>query len=125
MITSTTVVAGATAAVREAAIAAAIAPGIPTALILEGLPDGSDVLEQAMARTDCQLVRIAPGCPCCIGNLTMRVTLNRMLRSRPRQLYISLATDEHLDGILAFLSRPPYDGLLAVTNILRCNGNAA
>jgi hypothetical protein len=112
----TTLVTGATASAREAAIAAFVEHGIETALILEGLPNGSPVLDDTSPHL--HIARIAPGCVCCTGNLTMRVTLNRMVRRRPARLYISLATSEHLEQIRLFLSQPPYEKLLQLTKDL-------
>lgn len=116
MTTLATLVIGATAALREAAIAARLDPATDTAAILEGLPSDRLALETA---TRLRISRIAPGCLCCTGNLTMRVTLNRILRQPPRQLYISLASAEHLDRLHIFLTQPPYDGLLKLTQVLR------
>src|SRR5471032_2384191 len=98
--TLTTLVSGARASTREAAIHAAIEADLAaqgslqsTALILEGLPDGK--FESAMP-PGLDIKRIAPGCFCCIGNLTLRVTLNRILRKPPARLYISIADSTHL-----------------------------
>lgn len=110
--TEVVLVTGATASAREEAIARAFDADRPTALILEGLPDGSSRLDELVSFPDFHLARIAPGCLCCTGNLTMRVTLNRMLRHKPARLYIGLATDSHLDRIRLFLSQAPYDKLL-------------
>lgn len=120
-----TLVSGASAAAREAAIAAAIRPAAPEcsiALILEGLPSG---LSQPAAALDpqhnpalAQAVRIAPGCLCCVGNLTLKVTLNRILRRAPQRLYISLAGATHIGQLRAFLSSPPYDSLLSLSGDL-------
>lgn len=131
-----TLVTGASAAAREAAIAAAIrpaaaapapasAPNGTIALILEGLPSG---LSQPAAALDpqhnpalAQAARIAPGCLCCVGNLTLKVTLNRILRHQPQCLqciYISLASATHIGQLRAFLSSPPYDSLLSLTDDL-------
>jgi hypothetical protein len=112
--TLVTLVTGARASAREAAIAAAIDPAAVTALILEGLPDSNSNLDALSALST--VIRIAPGCPCCIGNLTMRVTLNRILRHPPARLYISLATATHLDQIRRFLMQAPYDALLTLTD---------
>lgn len=109
--TLVTLVTGARASAREAAIAAAIDPTAVTSLILEGLPDGNSNFNSP----NTTVVRIAPGCPCCVGNLTMRVTLNRILRHPPARLYISLATTTHLDQIRRFLAQAPYDALLTLT----------
>jgi len=123
----TTLVIGATAVARETAILRAIdmqaaeaGAAHRTALILEGLPGG--VVPPGSTENDIPFVahiaRIAPSCPCCTGNLTMRVTLNRILRHSPNRLYIGLASDAHLDGIRDFLAGPPYDQLLALTQDL-------
>jgi G3E family GTPase len=105
---------------REAAIAAAITADIdsdiPISLILEGLPDGASQLDDITDLKRVHIARIAPGCLCCTGNLTMRVTLNRILRQAPARLYISLATAAHLEAIRNFLQQPPYDNLLSLTN---------
>jgi hypothetical protein len=141
---ATSLVTGATAAVREGAIARALAmpfdasasasalssvadapgdeaasplsrvppPAIPfDAVILEGLGVASTPLESGPGL---QVMRIAPGCLCCDGNLVLRVTLNRLLRQRPRRLFIGLASSEHLDQLRSWLAAPPYDQLLAL-----------
>lgn len=113
--TPTTLVSGGSAAAREAAIAAGIDLSLRTALILEGLPDGAGKLDDLAAQGPLQIARIAPGCLCCTGNLTMRVTLNRALRHPPQRLFISLATTAHLDRIHDFLTQAPYDKLLVLT----------
>jgi pimeloyl-ACP methyl ester carboxylesterase len=118
---ATVLVTGTRAGAREAAIAAALDPDLVTALILEGLPDGTDTLRHFAHIANIHIARIAPGCLCCTGNLTMRVTLNRMLRHRPERLYISLATSAHLAQIQEFLSRAPYDALLTLTGVLSCD----
>lgn len=100
---------------REAAIADAIDTNCSTALILEGLPDGTTALDSVADRNNVHIARIAPGCLCCTGNLTMRVTLNRILRQAPARLFISLATATHLEQIRRFLQQPPYDKLLVLT----------
>lgn len=114
-----TLVTGGRAGTREAAIAARLDPAQRTAVILEGLPDGTDVLPSS-ATSHLQVVRIAPGCMHCIGNLVMRVTLNRMLREHPPRLYISVVSTEHLDLLREFLRAPPYDALLALTDDVSC-----
>jgi G3E family GTPase len=59
--------------------------------------------------------RVAPACLCCTGNLVLRVTLNRILRSRPDRLYIGVASTGHLDQLRSWLQQPPYDQLLELT----------
>jgi G3E family GTPase len=118
----TTLVWGARPSAREAAIAAALDAHDPlegpAAVILEGIPDGSSNFDLNDAR-NIHVVRIAPGCICCGGNLTMRVTLDRVLRRRPQRLYIGLANADHLLQIRHFLQRPPYDTLLSLTDDVR------
>lgn len=117
--TLVTLVTGASAAVRETALAATLDAAVSTALILEGMPDGSGRLEGLNHGT--HIARIAPGCMCCVGNLTLRVTLNRILRRPPARLYISIADSTHLEQIRAFLSAPPYDALLTLTDVMHCD----
>jgi hypothetical protein len=114
-VTLTTLVCGARACLREAAIADAVDTSHSTALILEGLPDGTTSLDGISDLQNVHTARIAPGCLCCTGNLTMRVTLNRILRHPPARLFISLATATHLEQIRHFLQQSPYDKLLAFT----------
>ncbi len=126
---ATVLVTGASAAAREQAIAALLAvppaavsdPGAPgagvdtsrdfSAVILEGLGVAATPLETGPGL---QVVRIAPGCLCCDGNLVLRVTLNRLLRQRPGRLFLGLASSEHLDQLRSWLAAPPYDQLLAL-----------
>lgn len=141
---ATSLVTGSTAAAREGAIAALLAvpfdadsassassasvsgpaspasrlpaPAIPfDAVILEGLGVAATPLE---SHPGLQVMRIAPGCLCCDGNLVLRVTLNRLLRQRPRRLFIGLASSEHLDQLRSWLAAPPYDQLLALEPVV-------
>ncbi|MFZ6862080.1 GTPase [Undibacterium sp. Ji67W] len=111
-----TIVSGADYARREAVIAEASTAFLSAqpfdakiAAILEGLPSG-----HLRLRTSPQIFvhRIAPGCFCCLGNLTMRVTLNRVIRQKIQHLYLSVASTDHLDNIRQTLKHPPYDQLL-------------
>lgn len=112
--THTTIVTGATAALREAAILATLDTS-PTAIIIEGLPDGKAPLALTTLPA-VHISRIAPGCLCCTGNLVMRVTLNRLLRQHPARLFIAVASDTHLAALRDFLAAPPYDRLLTLTS---------
>lgn len=126
MNTRTTLVTGATAAVREARICtliAATAVAGPTAVLLEGLASGIDAFATLDGAAP-HIIRIAPGCLCCSGNLTMRVTLNRLLRQRPARLYISLANSEHLPQIEAFLGADPYPDWLTLMPSRHCDAMA-
>jgi hypothetical protein len=117
-------VTGNTAGAREAAIAAALQPGLATVIILEGLSDGSAALafdaagqpgaSQLTSVPTPQVLRIAPGCLHCSGNLVLRVTLNRVLRHPPARLYIGLATAAHLELLRSWLSEAPYGELLSL-----------
>ncbi|BBB64288.1 hypothetical protein UNDYM_0035 [Undibacterium sp. YM2] len=113
---------GASYTQREAAIAASLArlPGNSAdnnaatdknVVILEGLPDGQDILQ---ATELMHISRIAPGCFCCIGNLSLRVTLNRALRQKPANIYLGIASDAHLDKLLLTLQDPTYTNLLEI-----------
>lgn len=113
--TLTTLVIGARASLRESAIAQALVPGVTCAVILEGLPDGHSTLDGHPIAPG--LVRIAPGCLCCTGNLVLRVTLNRILRHPPARLFISLASAGHVGHVgqlRQWLSQAPYDSLLTL-----------
>jgi hypothetical protein len=106
----TTLVTGARARDRDTAIAALLPPDpADTAIIAEGLADPASILADHP-----RLMRIAPGCLCCAGNLVLRVTLNRLLRRPPAQLFISLADATHVGQLRALLSAPPYDTLLSL-----------
>ena len=82
---------------------------------MEGLPDG-----QLLLQASDQLVvqRIAPACFCCIGNLPMRVNINRILRASVQRLYLSIASDSHLANIYLTLQQPPYAQLLLADSFI-------
>ena len=114
-----TLVSGGNYAQREAAIAASLLKLLSNdtiAVILEGLPDGTTVLSNGVSL---RVHRIAPGCMCCIGNLAMRVTLNRIFRLPPSHLFVSLSSAEHLENVLLFLQQPAYDNLLQLEQNLQ------
>ena len=142
---ATTLVTGSTAGARERAIAALLSlpdphdcgrhasvesdavdsqtptpspakpEGHSSAVILEGLGMADDPL---ISSSTLNVVRIAPGCLCCDGNLVLRVTLNRLLRQRPHRLFIGLARSEHLDQLRSWLQKAPYDQLLALNPVV-------
>lgn len=112
-------IAGGSYAEREAWIAAALANPVsvshPTkaGVLLEGLPSGQLIL----VNTDLLRVeRIAPGCFCCIGQLAMRVTLQRLLRQQLAHLYIAMNDAQHLPPLRESLSHPQYANLLTCEN---------
>jgi hypothetical protein len=106
---------------RERAIAADLPPGLACAAIIEGLPSGAAPLNDIPPEVSLEVIRVAPGCPCCTGNLTMRVTLNRVLRRSPARLYLSLSDATHRDQVLMFLQAPQYLDLLAIGPDLQCS----
>jgi hypothetical protein len=113
-----TLVTGPSAGAREAVIASLLDAAPPTsspagfnAIILEGLASGSTPIPDL---SSVRLVRLAPGCVCCTGNLVLRVTLNRLLRQGPERLFIGVASSEHLDQLRSWLQEAPYDQLLAL-----------
>lgn len=116
---STTLIAGGSAKQREEAIKDLLDSGVQTAVLFEGMPSGSSSLPDTPRLT---VAYIAPGCPCCTGSLVFRVTLNRILRTKPGHLYIAVATTGHLQTLRAFLSLPPYSESLSVVDdvIIRC-----
>jgi G3E family GTPase len=119
-------VTGTSPGAREQAIRAALDPAQSTAVILEGLSDGSEVLDDvAQTHSSLSIVRIASGCVCCSGNLVMRTTLNRMLRKQPQRLFISLADDRHLEQIRQFLLQEPYAEILSLTKELTVSGRSS
>ena len=120
--TLVSLVTGGSSADRERAIATAAPANETCAAIIEGLPSGDDALDARSSQPSesMQVVRVAPGCPCCSGNLTVRVTLNRLLRRAPSRLYLSLSSSAHRDQILAFLQEPQYRERLTIGADIRC-----
>ena len=116
--TPLTLVSGGRVGEREASIAQVLLPEQPSAVILEGLADGNSILADLAEHTAppavLQLLRIAPGCLCCSGNLVLRVTLNRLLRHPPAHLFISLADATHIEQLRSWLAASPYDAWLAL-----------
>jgi hypothetical protein len=118
--TELSLVLGGSADDRERAIAADLPPGLACAAIIEGLPSGAAPLNDIPPDASLEVIRVAPGCPCCTGNLTMRVTLNRVLRRSPARLYLSLSDATHREQVLMFLQTPQYLDLLAIGPDLQC-----
>lgn len=116
--TRVTLVFGQDALSREKAISKALAKeqrNDSVAVILEGAPPENPIVFDALV----SVMRIAPGCPCCTGKLTMRVMLNRALQRSPDCLYIGLANIAHIKEFRDFLMQPPYGELLNLTNDIR------
>ena len=119
--TRVSLVLGDSHAARERAIAAAANTDVSSVAIVEGLPSGEAVLDDLPQDVRLDVFRVAPGCPCCSGNLTMRVTLNRALRKRPAHLYLSLSNAEHREQVLNFLREPQYQALLDIGDDIDCS----
>lgn len=115
-----TLVHGGNRLARERAIAAVLQRGRDNAAIVEGLASTDSPLDALASANEVRLFRVAPGCPCCSGNLTMRVTLNRALRRPPDHLYLSIADTAHKAGVLNFLQEDQYRALLHIADELDC-----
>ncbi len=113
--TETRLVHGGDAQTREQAIARHCRAGIPTVALIEGLA-GTELTSSG----DLTVMRIAPGCPCCTGRLTMQVTLNRLLRNPPAELFLSLADASHLTSVRNFLQQEQYCARLQLGPDLDC-----
>ncbi len=117
--TRVTLVAGGDAPMREKAIAErlSVLQQIPasSAVILEG---GTGAGNDVSFAPPIQTIRLAPACPCCVGNLAMRVTLNRILKNPPAQIFISMAQAAHLEALREFLTQSPYDQHVTITENL-------
>ena len=108
---------GANQSQREQAIQTQINPSLFTVALLEGGAVGNAALDSLAT---IKVVRMAPGCPCCIGNLTMRVMLNRALKEKPDLVFLSLANPMHLTAIRDFLQEDQYSGRLNLGFDLDC-----
>lgn len=119
-----TLVSGGTASQRAAAITGLRDPGRTSAVILEGAaPGGMPLIEDGGSGQP--VVTIAAACPCCDAGLVMRVTLDRLVRRQPDDLFISLADVGHLLHLKQFLGAPPYAALLTLAPAVSCVGAAA
>jgi hypothetical protein len=108
---------GANQSEREHAIKTQINPTLFTMALLEGGAMDNAPLDSLAS---IKVVRMAPGCPCCSGNLTMRVMLNRALKEKPDLIFLSLANTLHLTAIRDFLQEDQYSGRLDLGFDLDC-----
>lgn len=77
--------------------------GAPRVALVEGLAPMAGLPE------DLAITPLAPGCPCCLGLLPMRVVLVRLLRQhRPRHVLMVLASAAHLERVRALLTEPAF-----------------
>ncbi len=118
--TEVTLVHGGSAAAREAAIVQQDFPAGVSAAIVEGIANDRGALHALAAASVMKVIRVAPGCPCCTGNLTMQITLNRLLREKPVRLYLSLADASHLANVRKFLQQAQYLEHLELSPDLDC-----
>ncbi|WP_338845512.1 GTPase [Massilia sp. W12] len=90
----------------------------PSALMIEGWPGPQAHLLAELPHL--QIVRLAPACLCCAGNLSMRVQLNRLLRSRQplARLVLALSDPGHLPQLAAQLQEAQYTKWLAPPQML-------
>lgn len=120
--TTITLVAGGSYAEREAWIAATLQnlsqQDNPQKIgaLLEGLPTGSMALQVSPSLS---VERIAPGCFCCIGQIAMRVSLNRLLRQQLEHLFIAIYDAQHLAQLHISLSNPPYVNLVSCADVVQ------
>lgn len=58
-----------------------------------------------------EMVQLAPGCVCCVGQLPLRVTVARLLRQiRPARLWIEVSAAGHLAELRRQLNGPGFAG---------------
>jgi len=127
--TRLTLVHGGSGDAREAAIAAMASAFAAdsnnsskvSAAILEGLASGRGALQELEASSVMKVIRVAPGCPCCTGNLTMRITLNRVLREKPALLFLAIADASHKAKVREFLQDAQYREHLELGPELDCS----
>lgn len=77
------------------------------AVIVEGGPG------TLVAPPGVELVQLAPGCVCCVGQLPLRVTVARMIRLiKPARLWIELSQADHLPELRKQLDGPGFAGAI-------------
>ena len=108
---------GANQTVRENAIKTQMTPTVFAIALLEGMALNNASPDPLASM---KVVRMAAGCPCCTGNLTMRVMLNRALKEKPDRVFLSLANFAHLTSVRDFLQEDQYCGRLELGRDLDC-----
>ena len=89
-----------------------VTPGSKQLIILEGGPGN------LTAPDDIVLIQLPPGCPCCVGQLILNVTLTRAIRQwQPQRLWIEIASTEHLPAVRKHLTQGNFAELLSLENI--------
>ncbi len=106
-----TLIAGSSYSHRETWICNQVSqlPAQKIGVLLEGLPQGDFLLEPSQ---NLLLERLASGCFCCVGNLVVRVVLNRLIRSKTSHIFIGLSLAEHLASFKTFLQDSSYQELI-------------
>jgi hypothetical protein len=75
--------------------------GARRAVLVEGLAPPAELPDDLTVST------LGAGCPCCLGQVPMRVALVRLLRQhRPEHVMLVLAGEAHLDRVRALLADP-------------------
>lgn len=108
---------GANQTVRENAIKTQMTPTVFAIALLESMALNNASPDPLASM---KVVRMAAGCPCCTGNLTMRVMLNRALKEKPDRVFLSLANSAHLTSVRDFLQEDQYCGRLELGRDLDC-----
>ena len=105
---------------RAAAIAHCLAQ-VPAAARVSLLLEGASADEPKPGATGALRVHVlAPGCPWCIGNLTLRVTLARVLQQEdPQVLIMAIADASHRPRLARLLCQPPWAGWLELQAVTR------
>ncbi|VCU70486.1 hypothetical protein PIGHUM_02558 [Pigmentiphaga humi] len=81
----------------------------PQAVVVEGGPG------TFQAPAGVELVQLAAGCVCCVGQLPLRVTVARLLRlAKPARLWIEVSTDGHLAELRRQLDGPGFAGAVTL-----------
>lgn len=114
----TTLVVGGNSTLRELAIKRQLDASSATAVLLHGLPTGHQDEPGLTSGPSLHLIRLAPSCACCVGQLSFTVSLNRLIRQRPVRLFIDVFDPTHLENLRSLLMAAPYDGHLNLTEDL-------
>jgi G3E family GTPase len=71
------------------------------------------------AMPDVTVVAAEPGCICCVGQVSLRVALTRLLReARPQRLYLELGEPAHLAASLRTLRSPWLAPVITIAGVV-------
>lgn len=92
--------------------------GEPWTLVIEEL--GKTMPDPGLLSANNVAVRGAPyGCPCCSGNVTLRVALGRAVReTRPKRLMLELPWGAHVGKLVALFDDPLLAGSLFIEGVI-------